>query len=126
MSTMSRDDQEPKVEEELNCMTRLDDSCQDVTITESIDKPIQSSQRFDDLKTDLERFQMIYKSVGVNIVVKYNNDKHTCYHPDCVSLILFEVGDGVNGRDKIDGYNGFATHLEFDENGKFIKQEIYE
>lgn len=65
--------------------------------------------------TDLEKFKELYTSVGVDFKIFGH---HTTGN---IQLRL-----KANITNKISGYHGFETELLFDEDGKFIEQNIYE
>jgi hypothetical protein len=66
------------------------------------------------LKTDLERFVELYRSVGIEV-------KPTKTDKGITSIVL-----EANSDPKITGYHGFATQLDFDADGKFISQGVWE
>ncbi len=66
-----------------------------------------------DLKTDLEKFVNLYKSIGIDCIVKQDGNEQT---------IKLTQGD----NDKLDGYYYFYTIIIFDRSGKFIKQGFWE
>ncbi len=69
--------------------------------------------------TDLEKFIDTYKQFGIELKVKEYDDCFTVY---------------LNGGDmkyettseKFDGYCGFFSDVDFDLNGKFLRQGFYE
>lgn len=68
--------------------------------------------------TDIEKFKELYNSLGV----EYQYDNETIYlgdyyHEDEVVTV---AGDSV------EGYSGFYTIIEFDKDGKFKSQGVYE
>ena len=65
-------------------------------------------------KTDLQRFIALYKSVGIELEPEDFKDGSS-------SLVL-EAG----AHEKIDGYICFFTSIDFDKDGKFIEQRVYE
>ncbi len=64
-------------------------------------------------KTDLEKFVELYTSIGIPVAVERN-----------------ETGQWIELRadelPHIKGYNGFFTRIEFDANGKFLEQGVWE
>jgi len=64
--------------------------------------------------TDLEKFQNLFKSVGIIVDIRQN--KESC------SFYLEEDSD----NEKINGYSFFYTEFKFDPKGKFIEMGAYE
>lgn len=67
------------------------------------------------MKTDLEKFIELYKSIGIELATKDYDKKGSVF-------CTIEAGD----NDKLKGYPGFYTNIVFDVNGKFIEQGFYE
>ena len=64
--------------------------------------------------TDLEKFVALYKEVGITLNPKENDEGFF--------LMLEEESDDS----KITGYYRFYTSIQFDKNGKFMEQGIWE
>lgn len=77
--------------------------------------------------TDLDRFLELYKSFGVECIVTdiVLKDEH---------LKVIVLGGGEYAYEKAEctksskfvGYSGFYSNIEFDINGKFIRQGFWE
>jgi len=67
------------------------------------------------MKTDLEKFIELYKSVGIELKPKDYDKKGSVF-------VVIEADD----NEKTKGYFGFYTNIVFDKNGKFIEQGFYE
>lgn len=65
--------------------------------------------------TDLEKFKELYTSVGVNF-------KIFGHHTTGAEQMRLTA----NETNKVSGFCGFETSIQFDEDGKFIEQGIYE
>jgi hypothetical protein len=65
-------------------------------------------------KTDLERFVELYRSFGIELTPK-KTDKG-------ITSITIEAQSDT----KITGYYGFVTQIDFDADGKFISQGVWE
>jgi hypothetical protein len=68
--------------------------------------------------TDMEKFTKLYKSVGINVTPVYV----TSDTPDVAYEIILKAKEHA----KITGYAGFETVLQFDKDGKFLQQGIWE
>lgn len=73
--------------------------------------------------TDLQKVIELYRGFGIECLVFVDKDNNQC--------IKLDSGGGNNRNnptfsDKISGYTGFYTVLEFDSNGLFIRQGIWE
>lgn len=66
--------------------------------------------------TDLEKFKQLYASVGIT------PDAEIDLTTGKTRRLILEAGSD----DKVVGYIGFVTCLAFDDDGKFIHQEIAE
>jgi len=66
--------------------------------------------------SDLEKFKELYTSFGV----KFNESK------DEAGTVIAFGGYETHVNNKIDGYSGFFTEVEFDPDGKFLKQGFWE
>lgn len=69
--------------------------------------------------TDFEGTKQFFDSLGIlysqeNNTITFGKDTHG------------EEYDGYPSCDKIDGYNGFYTSFEFDEDGKFLSVGAWE
>ena len=64
--------------------------------------------------TDFEKFKELYEKVGIafNIDPRY----------DATPTVTLEAQTSYN----LIGYGGFATALSFDEEGNFLRQDIFE
>lgn len=72
--------------------------------------------------TDLEKFIDTYKQFGIEIKTFVNEKGNT-------EVILSKLGGWQADRtesDKLDGYSGFYSDLEFTEEGKFLRQGFWE
>lgn len=79
----------------------------------------QSSLEMDECKrTDLEKFIDAYKQCGVDIKYHDRGEK--------IIIVLSGVSPISTQSNKFYGYEGFYSELEFDKNGKFIKQSFLE
>jgi hypothetical protein len=68
-------------------------------------------------QTDLQRFIALYKSIGIELEpVADHDDRFGKF-----SLVL-----EVRKHPKIGGYGGFSTDINFDADGKFVIQNIWE
>lgn len=65
------------------------------------------------MKSDLEKFIELYKGLGIEL------DTTTTETGFCITI----EADRHKG---ITGYYGFCTDIEFDKDGKFIRQVFYE
>lgn len=73
------------------------------------------------MKTDLERYVELYRSFGIELTVRWTDDRtqqyvafgHHCRH-ECNEHVSF------------DGYSGFYTAVYFDRDGKYVSQEFME
>lgn len=63
--------------------------------------------------TDLEKFKELYASLGINLQGEIYGGKY---------VLMLKSGDHV----LFDGYCEFFSDIEFDMNGKFIKQGFWE
>ena len=78
------------------------------------------------MKTDLEKFQELYASLGIILVVVPTADENG------VNMQRVEISEGGYPDEgqtlssKFDGYGGFYSSIEFDMDGKFIKQGFWE
>lgn len=73
-------------------------------------------------QTDLEAFVALYKRFGIECKVGHNE----CDPPICIVLGT-DDSDGITTTDeKLVGYLGFYSQIEFDKNGKFVEQSFYE
>lgn len=70
--------------------------------------------------TDLEKFMELYGSIGITPEV---NPKGYNLNDGSKTLLLIREG---NPSPLIDGYGGFYTTIDFDSEGKFIKQGFWE
>lgn len=74
--------------------------------------------------TDLEKFVALYREFGVACKVNPRDDGG--------SYIVFHESNAWGPEDtdttwdKFDGYNGFYSKIEFDAEGKFVKQGFWE
>lgn len=65
--------------------------------------------------TDLENFIALYKTFGIELKVEKAEDS---------SNQFIELRDG--DHEKLEGYSGFFSDVEFDKDGKFLKQGFWE
>ena len=65
--------------------------------------------------TDLERFKELYASVGIPL------QEQLSYKSDRWELLL-----EAKTHDKLMGYSGFYTQIDFTLNGQFIEQSVWE
>ena len=74
-------------------------------------------------QSDLEKFIELYRSVGIELepVVNERNKENGYQYLE----IRHSDYDG-EPMPKTTGYNGFYTHIYFDESGQFIQQGIWE
>lgn len=63
--------------------------------------------------TDLQRFIELYRSVGIELVPETTDDG--------TPWLTLKEGDP-----KVGGYLGFYTSIEFDKDGKFVQQSVWE
>lgn len=72
-------------------------------------------------QTDLERFVALYASFGITCILNKNADGSTW-----IELANGGYGKLTTESEKFDGYSGFYSTIEFDQNGTFIKQGFWE
>jgi hypothetical protein len=65
-------------------------------------------------KTDLERFVELYRSVGIKL-------KPTKTDKGITSIVI-----EAKTHEKIKGYAGFHTQIDFDSDGKFLSHGVWE
>ena len=71
--------------------------------------------------TDLEKFVELYNGFGINVISEKTDEG---YEVHLTENSYFDENDTVS--EKFEGYPGFYTRIEFDENGKFKKQGFWE
>lgn len=85
--------------------------------------------------TDLEKFKALYDSLGVPYICDWIPTKFPWNGPPSDIRQQIIIGEGEfeycgnwrhESSDKIDGYGRFYTRIEFDNDGKFIKQGFWE
>jgi len=69
--------------------------------------------------TDLESFKKTYIQLGINII-SYVGENGNTY------IDLNGWKDNATKSSKFDGYGGFMSDVEFDTNGKFLRQGFWE
>jgi hypothetical protein len=69
--------------------------------------------------TDLEKFKETYAQFGIELKTYIGDNGNTF-----VDLNGFE--DSSTRSDKFDGYGSFMSDVEFDTNGKFLRQGFWE
>lgn len=76
------------------------------------------------MKTDLERFISVYKSFGIECKVnKVDGSQYILF----VQEYDYNRFSNEETRSyKFDGYSGFYSDIQFDLDGKFIKQGFWE
>ena len=76
--------------------------------------------------TDLEKFIELYKSIGIELGVNINSENNN--QEILLSEGTYSFSDGKKGTisEKLKGYMGFYSSIEFDLNGKFIEQGFWE
>ncbi len=72
--------------------------------------------------SDLEKFVEMYRSFGIECVVKKKDGFSFIYL--CVSDYPFEEKSTISN--KLIGYSDFFSKIKFDKDGKFINQGFYE
>lgn len=65
--------------------------------------------------TDLEKFKTLYLDLNIELKETLEDD-----------IIYLKFGKDIITNNKLVGYNGFFTSIEFDLNSKFIKQGFWE
>jgi hypothetical protein len=68
---------------------------------------------------DLELFIKTYKQFGVEIVTYIGSNGNTF-------IDLNDDAENSTKSQKFNGYGGFFSDIEFDKNGKFIRQGFWE
>lgn len=71
--------------------------------------------------TDLEKFIELYKGFGIDVKV-FDTKRNT----KAIMLSDSSYDFNFTNSDKFDGYSGFFTDIEFDNNGKFLRQGFWE
>jgi hypothetical protein len=69
--------------------------------------------------TDLEKFIDTYAQFGIVVKAVVNKDGNT-------QIFLNECSDRGTESEKFDGFSGFISDIEFDKNGKFLRQGFWE
>lgn len=74
--------------------------------------------------TDLEKFVALYLEFGIECKVNPRDGGgwRIVFHESSV----YGPEDTDTTSDKFDGYNGFHSRIEFDADGKFVKQGFWE
>ena len=80
------------------------------------------------MKTDIERFIELYDSIGVDVVVnkRFNPSGSKCTGQWIVFGGYSDMDRETTNDDRISGYSGFYTSLNFDGDGNFVSQWIGE
>lgn len=73
------------------------------------------------IKTDLEKFKELYKSIGIELIVNIDNEKQQQFVR--LSEGAYTDAEATKG---FAGYMGFFSEILFDMNGKFIEQGFWE
>lgn len=77
--------------------------------------------------TDLDRFVDLYRSLRIEPkILKFNGFGEPLLGSRIVLSDNNIHPDGATTSEKFDGYCGFYTEIEFDENDKFVKQGFWE
>lgn len=84
--------------------------------------------------TDLQRFIELYKSFGIECLVRtevWKNEpglihKNEPLERQIIQLSGFDDGENETRSDKFVGYCGFYASVEFDMKGNFIEQGFWE
>ena len=81
--------------------------------------------------TDLQSFIELYSKFGITCVVNQcpnTGNSFIVFCPEYYSLDLNEWNGNCSPTktDKIEGFNGFYSQIDFDKDGKFVGQGFWE